>query len=313
MGRDACGRTSVHRDAAHGSAGTGGHPLHGRLRDDAALLAEPGELPHWPVRAHQRHHRQHFAAQPRPRHLSARTAARRVRDRLLRQVAHGQRRQPAPRLHALGRHARTGRGHRPAPQRRRQPPAGHRVRDGRAHRLRRTVHPALEGPAVPRLSGAQGDPSQCHSAGRWPGRADAWAAGRIRGGRTPSRALRGAVHAAAAKRVQAAGRQAGPDAPHRHVAAARARDGDDRRRDARAGRDAAGRGRQPRTHSRGPGKERRARRHDGRVHERPRVLLWRARPERRAAARLRGDDPHSAAHPVSRARSRPATWHPSSC
>ena len=58
------GRPSVRRDAEHGSSGARGRALPERVRDDAALLAEPRQLPDRPVRAHERHHRQHRAPEP---------------------------------------------------------------------------------------------------------------------------------------------------------------------------------------------------------------------------------------------------------
>ena len=270
-----------------------------RLCDDAALLAEPRELPHRPVRAHQRHHRQHRAAQPRSGHVSARAAARRLRDGLLRQVAHGQRRQPAARLHALGRDARAGRGDRSAPQRRRPAAAGEGLRHRRAHRLRRAVHPARRtaSRSSPTWRTRRSIPTSIQQDdGRR--RADARTAGRLRRGRASSRPLRGPDHAAAANAFKP---PIDKPALMRRIgiaAAARTRDRDHRRRDSRPGRDAARRGRQPRPHPRPAREERRARQHRGRVHERSRLLLRRARAERGAAARLRGDDSHSAARPL---------------
>ena len=102
LGRDARRRPSVHRHAEHGPGRARGRPVSQRLRHDAALLAEPGQLPDRPVRAHPRHHRQHGAPQPHAQDVSGGTPARGLSDGILRQVAHGQRRQPASRLQSLG-------------------------------------------------------------------------------------------------------------------------------------------------------------------------------------------------------------------
>ena len=111
------------------------------------VLAEPRQLPDRPVPAHQRHHRQHRAAEPQPPGLSKGAAARRLSHRVLRQVAHGQRRQPPPRLRSLGGDAGSGRGDRPVAQRGWAARAGEGLHDRPAHRLRRALHRSALGSA----------------------------------------------------------------------------------------------------------------------------------------------------------------------
>ena len=182
LGRDARRRPSVHRDAAHGPGRARGRPVSQRLRHDAALLAEPGQLPDGPVRPHQRHHRQHGAPQPHASNIPGGTPTRGLSDGILRQVAHGQRRQPASRFQSLGGHARPGRGHRPVIERgwRASPREG--LHDRPPHRLRRALHRASLRSAVPGVPGTQGDSSECDSEGRWEPGADSGSTRRVRGG-----------------------------------------------------------------------------------------------------------------------------------
>ena len=99
-----------------------GGALPQRVRDHAALLAQPCEHPHRPVRAQARHHRQHRSqpAQPRAGDVPAPAARRRLRDGVHRQVAHGPRRQRAARNRSLGQREGAGQLPRSRVQRERQ-------------------------------------------------------------------------------------------------------------------------------------------------------------------------------------------------
>ena len=140
--------------------------------------------------------------EPQPAGLPAGAAEGRLPHRLLRQVAHGQRRQPAPGLRSLGGDAGTGRSHRSVAQRRRPAGAGEGLHHRPAHRLRRAVHRSAGRRAVPRLPRAQGDPSQRHPERRRQPDAVAGPARRLRRRRTSPRPLRRPPDAAAGQRVR---------------------------------------------------------------------------------------------------------------
>ena len=113
-------------------------------------------------------------------------------------------------------------------------------------------------------------------------------------------------------------RDRAPPAECRHRACAKARvaardsgiaatgsgDRDQRYRRAFAARDAAGRGRKPRANPAAARGTRAARKHRRDPHGRQRLLLWRARPQRGAATRLRGIGAHTADHPLPEGRAR---------
>ena len=199
-----------------------GRALHQRVRHDAAVLAEPGQLPDRPVSAHATA----SSTTPRvPSHalpvVPARAAEGRLSHRLLRQVAHGQRRQPAPGLRPLGGDARPGRSDRPVAERRRQARAGQGLHHRPPHRLRRALHRSARRRAVPGVSRPQGDPSERDPERRRQPHADCRPARGLRRRRAPSRPLRRPADAAPGQRVRAAARQAGAAPADRRAAAAR--------------------------------------------------------------------------------------------
>ena len=265
------------------------------------VLAEPRQLPDRPVPAHQRHHRQHRAAEPQPAGLSKGAAARRLSHRVLRQVAHGQRRQPPPRLRSLGRDAGSGRGGRPVAQRRWEARTGEGLHHRPAHRLRRALHrSALGQPFLVYLAHKAIHPNVIQqddgSLKVLDGQPGGFVAADRHRGRYTGRACRDAPNAFVPPVDKPAlWRQID------RLRAARQEHRDDRRRDPRPPRDAARRRRQPWPHRRGARAQGHPRRHDRRVHERPWLLLRRARPQRGTAAGLRGDDPHSAHRALSAA------------
>ena len=94
VGRLRSGWTSVRGDTQHRSDRVRGCPLPQRVREHAAVLAEPGLVPHGPVCAYQRDR-----GQPRPQRnespapdVPQGTQRGRLRDGVHRQVAYGQRR-----------------------------------------------------------------------------------------------------------------------------------------------------------------------------------------------------------------------------
>lgn len=199
VGRLPRGRPPVRRDAAHGPSRARGRPLPERVRGHATLLAEPGQPADRPARPHARHRRQHRASEPRAADVPTWPASGRVPDRLLRQVAHGQRRQPASGVHALGGPAGAGRSDRPPAERRRPGHARPGVRDRRPDGPRGKVHPGVGGPAVPRLSRPQGHPPQHRPEERRQHRAGGGTAGRVRGRGPASRPVPGPDDAAASE------------------------------------------------------------------------------------------------------------------
>ena len=80
-----------------------------------------------------------------------------------RQVAHGERRQPASRVRPVGRDARSRRGGRPAPQHRRHPDRDRRLRHRPSDGLHRRVHGSGRRRAVSRVGVAQSASPQHHA------------------------------------------------------------------------------------------------------------------------------------------------------
>ena len=295
-------RLPLREAAEYPAAGSRGCALRQRLRDVAALLAEPGEPADRAVRAQARHRRQHRPqpAQPRARDLPAPAPRPGLRDGVRRQVAHGRRRLAAAGLRPLGEHRGPGPLPRPGVQRRRQARGARRLLHRPAQRVRGRVPEARAPPAVPALRLAQGRPPRPDPER---GRQRVGRGGRqLRPGAAARAALRGGRDPPSPQPRPAAHGQARPAPVDRRPAAARAFDGDERRDRPQAAARARRRGRGARPDPERARGARDARRHARRLHERRGLLLRRARPERRAAARVRGVRPRPVAGALPPAR-----------
>ena len=173
VGRAGRRGVSLPEDTRHRPHRARGRAVPQRVRGRPAVLPQPGQPPDGPVSPCPRDHRQHRPQRPelRAEDVPGGDARGGLRDRVHREVAHGERPEAAAGLRHLGLDARPGGERRPRPLRGRPPGEGPRVRHRHLHGPGRLVHPAAARSTLPPLLAAQGrSPQRRPARRRQPGR-----------------------------------------------------------------------------------------------------------------------------------------------